>query len=92
MVLKEEYLLGKVDSKDFFMSETFSDVVIECEGANFPIHRLILAGALFLVDFKFDGLEVVLTRCHGYLRNINFLVFRKQSSFQGDADPPHQRS
>ena len=50
--LKEEYLLGKVDSKDFFMSETFSDVVIDCEEATFPAHRLILAGALFLLDSR----------------------------------------
>ena len=42
--LKDKQLLGKLDPKDFFMSETFSDVVVECQGKEFRAHRIILAG------------------------------------------------
>ena len=42
--LKDENLMGKLDPKEFFMSETFADVVVECEGETFPAHRIVLAG------------------------------------------------
>ena len=41
-----ENLLGKMAPNEFFKSETFSDVVVECEGQTFPAHRIILAGTV----------------------------------------------
>ena len=49
--LKDDNLLGKLDSNDFFKSETFSDVLVECQGEKFPAHRIILAGKF--VEFCF---------------------------------------
>ena len=49
--LKDKNLLGKLDPKDFFMSETFSDVVVECQGDTYPAHRIILAGELIFAVF-----------------------------------------
>ena len=42
--LKDENLMGKLDLKGFFMSDTFADVKIECQGEMFPAHRIVLSG------------------------------------------------
>ncbi|CAL8138070.1 unnamed protein product [Orchesella dallaii] len=48
----------RIDCSPFFMSDQFSDVVLECEGQTFPAHRFLLAcrspvfHRMFSVDMK----------------------------------------
>lgn len=35
---------GFLDTKPFFLSSDLSDMAVECSGASFPVHRIILAG------------------------------------------------
>ena len=41
---KDTNMLGKLDTQEFLMSETFSDITIECQGETFPAHRIVIAG------------------------------------------------
>ena len=67
--LKDEQLLGKLDPKDFFMSETFSDVVVECKGKEFRAHRIILAGTLaYSVHLSEDLCNTNYLPCSHYCR------------------------
>ena len=63
--MKDENLLGKMVPTEFFKSETFSDVVVECEGQTFPAHRIILAGKInktleFTPEFLGNGFVIIL--------------------------------
>ena len=75
-----ENLLAKLHFQEYFKSDAFSDVVVECEGQTFPAHRVILAGQKFCLRFSIMQCR----SCSGY-ELILVASNRVQPSFQSHA-------